>query len=108
MKFKSKYEQDILCVCEYDDGPSVYGFNQHDQDYLAVKQGETEEGSTWLCVPLEQKDKPKFDAYTEGQLSLSDLIGHRTGFIVEFDEEGEQINETKVDNILPEMIVLPV
>ena len=107
MKFKSKYQQDILCVCAYEDCPSVYGFAQDNQDYLAVKQAETEEDTTWLFVPLQNSDKPKFDAYSEGQLSLSDLISNRAGFIVSFDEEGEQISEAKVDHILPDMIILP-
>jgi hypothetical protein len=107
MKFHSKYDQDILCVCAYDDGPLVYGFCQDGQDYLAVKQSETSEANTWLFVPLTPKDKLKFDAYCEGQLSLSDLITSRSGFIVEFDEEGDQVMETKVDCLLPEMITLP-
>lgn len=107
MKFKSKYQQDILCVCLYNDGPSVYGFCQDNQDYLAVKQVETEDSNTWLYIPLKTSDKPNFDAYNEGRISLSELIQNRMGFIVEFDEEGEQINETKVDNILIEMLVIP-
>lgn len=107
MKFKSKFKQDILCVCEYNDGPSVYGFCQEDQDYLAIKQAETEESNSWLVVPLHKADKPQFDDYVAGNLKLEDLIKHRSGFMVEFDEDGTQISEAKVEHILPEMITLP-
>lgn len=92
MKFKNRYEQNILEVLQYNNGPEVYGFIQDEEYYLAVKQTEEDNGNnSWLMVPLSKEDKNHYEALRQNLVTVQDFIKDRSTSLVTFNEEGEVV-----------------
>lgn len=105
MKFINKERQDILEVLNYQDGPCVYGFEQKDETFLALKvEEDNESNQTWIFCPLTVKDKHFYDQMKNNEISLKDFLKNKSGYLVKFDFEGSQQSEKRLSSI-PEKFI---
>lgn len=96
MKMKNRYDQEILEVLHYDNGPQVYGFVEKEKTYLAVKQNEDDTGNnSWLMVPLSKEDKNHYEALRQNLLTVDDFIKDRPQSLVTFNVHGDVIKNEK-------------
>lgn len=104
MKLSNKFDQEILEILSYQDGPCVYGFAHKEQDFLASKISENEEGSRWLIIPLTSADLGDYENLKSKATSLSTFLKSRSGYVVEYDLDGDIVEQNKLSLIAPELI----